>query len=61
MFLPADNYILLSLINTNLRDDYSALSDLCEEEGVDADEITSRLSSIGYSYEVQTNSFKLQV
>ena len=58
MFLPADNYIFLSLINTKLRDNYTSLEDLCEEEGVDEEEIVSRLSAIGYAYDPQTNSFK---
>ena len=58
MNLPADNFILLSVVNTALRDKYSTLSELCEEEGVDAGEISARLLSIGFTYDPATNSFK---
>ena len=57
MFLPSDNNILLSLINTKLRDNYSSLEELCEEEGLDTEEIISRLLSVGYVYNEQTNQF----
>ena len=50
MILPTDNFILLSLINTKLRDEYSSLSELCEEEDASEDEIISRLSAMGYVY-----------
>ena len=58
MDLPEDNFILLSRINTALRDGYSSFSDLCEEEGVDGDEISRRLQSVGFTYDPKTNSFK---
>ena len=58
MLLPADGFILLSLINTKLRDDYSSLEELCEEEGLDIEELTSRLSALGYSYVEEQNTFK---
>ena len=58
MFMPEDNYLLLSLVNTKLRDGYSSLTELCEEEGVDMEDIISRLSTIGYSYDEKLNSFK---
>ena len=35
MILPSDDYILLSLVNTKLRDEYSSPESLCEEEGVE--------------------------
>lgn len=57
MVIPSDNYILLSFINTKLRDEYSSLEELCEEEGLDSDEITSRLAQSGYIYNPQTNCF----
>ena len=58
MNLPADNFILLSVVNTALRDKYSSFSDFAEEEDVDGEEISARLLSIGFSYDPQTNSFK---
>lgn len=58
MNLPADDFILLSLINTKLRDNYSSLEELCGEEDVAAEEIVTRLSAIGYEYDEKENSFK---
>ena len=58
MTLPADDFILLSLINTKLRDGYSSLQELCEEEGVAQSEITTRLAALGYSYDEEDNGFK---
>ena len=56
--LPSDPVILLSYINTKLRDDYSSLSDLCEDLDVEEDSITSLLSEIGYLYDPETNRFR---
>lgn len=58
MFIPDDDFLLLSIVNTKLRDSYSSLTELCEEEGADINEIISRLAAIGYSYEEKLNSFK---
>ena len=56
--LPADPVILLSYINTKLRDEYASLSELCE--GLDAEEpqITIPLEAIGYLYDLETNRFR---
>ena len=58
MILPEDDFILLSLINTKLRDEYSSLEDLCEEEGVSMEEICARLEGLGYAYTHEYASFK---
>ena len=58
MELPADNFILLSVINTALRDGYSSFAELCEEEGIDGEEIESRLNAAGYFYDKSQNAFK---
>ena len=57
MILPADDFILLSLVNTKLRDVYSSLEDLCGEEDIPQEEISSRLSVIGYFYSADLNAF----
>lgn len=56
--LPQDPYILLSLINTKLRDQYPSLDALCD--GLDADkaELTERLAGAGYAYDPEVNQFK---
>ena len=58
MVLPADDFILLSVINTRLRDEYSSLQQLCEEEGVSFEEICVRLKRAGFSYDEEGNTFK---
>ena len=58
MDLPADDFILLSLINTKLRDKYSCLQELCEEEGFALQEICTRLNGIGFSYDDELNAFR---
>lgn len=57
MNLPYDDFILLSVVNTKLRDEYSSLQALCEGEGVSAEEICSRLSALGYEYISENNAF----
>ncbi|MDE7082920.1 MAG: DUF4250 domain-containing protein [Clostridia bacterium] len=57
MFLPADNFILLSIINTKLRDEYSSLEELCAEESVSIEEIRNRLHGLGYDYSPEQNAF----
>lgn len=57
MNLPADDYILLSLVNTGLRDLYSSIGELCEEEEIEESELLSRLSSVGYKYDAVKNAF----
>ncbi len=56
--LPADDFILLSLMNTKLRDEYSSFAELCACEGVAADEVLARLSALGYEYAPEYNAFK---
>jgi hypothetical protein len=55
--IPKDPAVLLSFINTKLRDDYDSLSELCKSLCVDEALITSTLSSIDYSYDEKTNRF----
>lgn len=57
MYLPSDPNILLSLINTKLRDDFSSLDDLCDSLDVDKEELLTKLKSAGYSYDPNINQF----
>ena len=58
MDMPKDPYMLLSYINTQLRDNYSSLDDLCDSCDVSKEDIESALSSIGYEYNPEQNQFK---
>lgn len=56
--LPQNPYVLLSYINTKLRDEYSSLYELCEDLNESELEITEKLEAIGYGYDQQGNAFK---
>lgn len=58
MMIPSDPIMLLSYINTQLRDNYPSLSDLCMSLNADREEIERKLESVGYKYDDQTNSFR---
>lgn len=55
--LPKDPAILLSVINTKLRDYYSSLEQLCDDLDVSQTEIENTLKTIGYTYNHQSNKF----
>ncbi len=57
MSLPMDNFLLLSVVNTKLRDQYSSLDALCDDLDEDKNDIISRLSSVGYAYDENLNQF----
>lgn len=58
MVLPQDDFILLSYVNTKLRDEYSSLQDFCAAEGAEADQVAAKLNAIGYYYDEEENAFK---
>ena len=55
--LPKDPMILLSYINTMLRDHYGSLSLLCDDFEIPEDDIRNPLSVIGYEYDATLNKF----
>lgn len=57
MQLPLDKNILLSLINTMLRDKYSSLAALCDDNGFSEQVICERLAAIDYVYDEKLNRF----
>lgn len=57
MYIPQDPYLLLSYINTKLRDEYSSLSDLCQSLMLDQNHIEEVLFSIHYVYDNKRKHF----
>ena len=55
--LPGDPVILLSVVNTKLRDFYPSLEALCEDMQTDQKEITDKLKMIDYEYDKARNQF----
>ncbi len=56
--LPKDPFILLSYINTKLRDDYSSPEELCEELDVSAEELREQMERIGFRYDPEQNRIR---
>lgn len=55
--LPQDPYILFSVVNTKLRDQYSSLDALCDDLDVSKAELLQKLSAAGFSYDAGQNRF----
>ena len=55
--LPNDPIIILSVVNTKLRDFYSDLDEMCDDLQIDREELESKLASVGYKYRKEQNQF----
>lgn len=55
--IPNDPMILLSYINTQLRDNFSSLDELCNHLDIEKADIESKLNSIDYTYNQSLNKF----
>ena len=54
---PQDPMILLSYVNTKLRDFYPSLDALCDDLQADKDEISPKLSILDCQYDPDRNQF----
>lgn len=57
MSLPKDPVMLLSVVNTQLRDVYPSLEELAKAHMIEADRIENKLKSINYTYDRNLNQF----
>ncbi|MBP1560790.1 MAG: DUF4250 family protein [Oscillospiraceae bacterium] len=57
MVLPKDPYMLLSVVNMKLRDNYPSFEALCEDMDVRAEDISAPLDKLGYGYDEENNQF----
>ncbi|MFR8172041.1 MAG: DUF4250 domain-containing protein [Marvinbryantia sp.] len=55
--IPKDPMMLLSYVNTQLRDFYPSLDALAEGLELDKDELVEKLKGVGYEYDAQLNKF----
>ena len=55
--LPNDPMILLSYVNTKLRDDYPTLDALCDDLNTDKQQLEETLKAIDYTYSAELNRF----
>ena len=58
MSLPRDPVMLLSVVNTYLRDEFDDLDELCASLSVSRDELEERLAAAGYRYQKENNRFQ---
>lgn len=57
MAIPTDPVILLSYLNTQLRDFYPSLTELCNAMELKEEEIKTKLDAIDYHYDAEQNQF----
>ena len=57
MSLPKDPFMLLSYVNTQLRDNFSSLTELAKSLGEDEGAITETLGNAGFAYDESLNRF----
>ena len=55
--LPKDPAMLLSVVNTKLRDFYDSLDALCDDPDAERESIEKTLAGIGYTYNSEKNQF----
>lgn len=57
MDIPQDPIILVSYVNTKLRDQFATLTEFCSYYDVEEEELCNTLNSIDYHYDETTNRF----
>lgn len=55
--IPKDPIMLLSYLNTQLRDYYPSLEELCASLSIDKQEIEEKMKGIDYAYDQKLNKF----
>lgn len=55
--IPKDPVMLLSYVNTQLRDFYRSLDAFCEDGGLNRKELEDKLDMIDYAYDPAVNQF----
>lgn len=56
--IPTDPMILLSYLNTKLRDEYDSLDALCEDLNIEREETEKKLLAVDYRYDPELNRFR---
>ena len=55
--IPKDPVMLLSYLNTQLRDHYETLDELCKTLNLDRTALEDKLAMIQYRYDAEKNQF----
>lgn len=57
MEFPNDPAMLVSVLNTRLRDFYPSLDALCDDTEADREQLIEKCRMIGYEYSAERNQF----
>jgi hypothetical protein len=55
--MPNDPVMLLSYVNTQLRDNFPSLREFCGANGVREEDVKEKLTGIDYRYDAAANQF----
>ena len=55
--IPKDPVMLLSYVNTQVRDFYACVSSMCEDKVLNLEEVKTKLAGIDYEYDRARNQF----
>ncbi len=55
--LPKDPFMLMSFVNTKLRNEFQSLDELCKALGISRIELEARLRNAGFEYNEALNKF----
>lgn len=55
--IPRDSVMLLSYVNTQLRDYYESLEALCSCRGIQKEDLLKKMEQIDYHYSEEQNQF----
>ena len=58
MTLPKDPFLLLSFVNTRLRDQYASLEELCADCMTDREELVKKLEAAGFIFDEKLRQFR---
>jgi len=56
--IPNDPVMLMSFLNTKLRDEYDSPDALCNDLDLDRAEIEAKLAAAGFVYDGQKNQYR---
>ena len=58
MNLPQDPFMLISMVNMKLRDEYPSLQEFCKSNDIDEASLKATLSASGFEYMPEINQFR---
>lgn len=56
--IPENPVMLLSFVNTKLRDQFDSLESFCDYYDLSLEELEAKLKTIDYTYNQELNQFK---